>query len=159
LRNESDAVVIALPDLYPRNVGLQHETPEELRQRLGAELDRILARKNVNDDRLRQRFWVHCFKHDLEALILAATEPLSARLGLDALVPTWVVPTEDQNFNHPPKRVVEELFAAHGEKYQDTLDAPLILGDASYQTLAERCSQCFLPFVAALESLLSREET
>jgi hypothetical protein len=38
--------------------------------------------------------------------------------------------------------------------YKGTIDAPLILGNSNYTTIAQRCPQCFKPFVEYLESLL-----
>jgi hypothetical protein len=96
---------------------------------------------------------VFCFKYDLEALILAAEEALKDRLGAKSLSVTWRIPVEDQNHNCPPKHIVEELFTKHGKRYQGTVDAPLILGASKYQDIAERCFQCFKPFVQFLASL------
>ena len=67
------------------------------------------------------------------------------------LLPT--VPVEDQDHEHPPKRVVQHLFAQHGQRYQATVDAPLILGASSYTQIADLCAQCFKPFVGFLEAL------
>lgn len=153
LCNDTGAVVIAMPDLYPKNVDLPHETYAELREQLQSEFGRVLARKCVDDERIRQRFWVFCFKHDLEALVLAAEEQLASRLGVASVACTWIKPVEDQDHNRPPKRIVEQLFLEHGDRYQDTIDAPLILGASNYVTIAERCPQCFKPFVEYLESL------
>lgn len=44
-------------------------------------------------------------------------------------------------------------YRLHGQKYVDTVDAPLILSRVSYQVVAERCPQCFQPFVVFLEGL------
>lgn len=153
LCHNADAVVIALPDLYPKNMGVTHETFPELQEQLQNEFKQILARKCIDDERLQQRFAIFCFKHDLEALILAAEEQLASRLGIPSVVRTWIRPVENQNFNHPPKRIVEQIFTEHGDRYQDTIDAPLILGASDYTVIAERCPQCFRPFVEYLESL------
>jgi hypothetical protein len=90
-----------------------------------------------------------------KALILAAESELASRLGKVALKSSWIKPVEDQNHNTPPKRIVEQLFNEHGDKYVDTIDAPLILGAARYSEIAEACPQCFKPFVDYLESLLN----
>jgi hypothetical protein len=50
---------------------------------------------------------------------------------------------------------VEQLFKAYGEKYKDTIDAPLILASAHYTEIAGACPQCFKLFVDYLESLLN----
>ena len=154
LCDDLEAVVITLPDLYPGNAGgLPHETFPELEKQIQALFKQALANRRVDDERIRQRFWVFCFKHDLEALVLAAEEQLASRLGVASVACAWIKPVEDQDHNHPPKRIVEQLFLGHGDRYQDTIDAPLILGASNYVTIAERCPQCFKPFVEYLESL------
>jgi hypothetical protein len=157
LRNDPHAVVIALPDLYPPNVAFEHTTFGELVQALREEFTRVLTHKRVDDARLHERFLVYCFKYDLEALILAAEGQLASRLGASSVECTWVKPVEDQDHTMPPKRVVERVFEAHGDRYRDTIDAPLILGAAQYPDIAAACPQCFKPFVDYLESLLDRE--
>lgn len=157
LRNNPEAVVIALPDLYPANEGMAHTHFHELNQGLREKFVQALQNKGVDDRRLHERFKVFCFKHDLEALVLAAESPLASRLGIPAVTRHWKLPVEDQNHDQPPKRIVEELFQAHGDKYRDTIDAPLILGASSYTEIAAACPQCFKPFVNYLESLLSQE--
>lgn len=154
LQNDPRSVVIALPDLYPPNQGFDHLTFAELTHALQSEFKRELARKSINDDRLYQRFYVFCFKHDLEALILAAENQLASRLGVSFLECTWRKPVEDQNHNLPPKRIVEQLFDSYSSRYKDTVDAPLILGAANYRDITAACPQCFKPFVDYLESLL-----
>ncbi|MEK7728991.1 MAG: DUF4276 family protein [candidate division KSB1 bacterium] len=148
LLNDPQTLVIALPDLYPRNIGFQHETVEELVAGVYKNLATALSSKGAKDDiRLKDRFKVFCLKHDLEALLLAALEPLKQRLGLKELEPSWRIPVEEQNHDHPPKEIVEELFKKHGQRYQGTVDAPMILGTASHQEIADACPQCFKPFV------------
>ena len=156
LQNDSDAVVLAVPDLYPPNIGFPHASFDELAEALLAEFDRALRRKGIEDARLRSRFRIFCFKHDLEALVLAASDQLASRLGASTLERTWTLPVEDQDHNKPPKRVVEHLFRKHGQAYRDTVDAPLILGAVRYEDIAAACPQCFKPFVDYLESLLYR---
>ena len=155
LRNTPESVVIAMPDLYPPNQGLSHTTFDELKQALQQEFTKVLARKQLTEMELKERFYIFCFKYDLEALTLAAEAQLASRLGLASIKPTWIKPVENQNHNKPPKRIVEQLFAAHGDKYQDTIDTPLILGAANYPEISAACPQCFKPFVDYLESLLA----
>lgn len=152
--NDPDTIVIAMPDLYPKDTGGPHQTYEELKKLVQNNFTEILKRKNIFDTRINQRFRVFCFKHDLEALVLAAEEQLAARLGAASIQITWVKPVEDQDHNQPPKKIVEELFKKHNDHYNGTIDAPLILGDSDYITIAQRCPQCFKPFVDYLESLL-----
>jgi hypothetical protein len=157
LRNAPDACVIALPDLYPKNHGFPHVTVEELVAGIRKNFRDAMERKGVRDDRLEGRFQVFCFKHDLEALVLAAHEALKARLQADHLAVAWTLPVEDVDHDRPPKRVVEELFARHGQRYKETVDAPLILGASPYELVAERCPQCFGPFVAFLAGIQNGE--
>jgi hypothetical protein len=159
LRNDPHAVVVALPDLYPPNVVFEHRTIEELRRAVREKIEHESRRRNVTDARVLSRFHLFCLKYDLEALILAAEAALAARLGREALERTWTVPVEDQDHDKPPKRVVEALFAANGERYKDTIDAPLILGAAHYPDIVAACPQCFRPFVVFLESLSRAGET
>jgi hypothetical protein len=158
LRNNPNALVVALPDLYPPNIVFEHRTVDELRKSLRKEIEHQAQLRNVTDARLFSRFYVFCLKYDLEALVLAAKKELASRLGQPTIERTWIVPVEDQDHDQPPKRVVEVLFAAYGERYEDTVDAPLILGAAHYPDIAEACPQCFQPFVAFLESLSTLEE-
>ena len=144
LRNVPDSVVVALPDLYPRNKGFPHETVDELVKGVTENLRSRL--RAADDPRLADRFRVFCFKHDLEALLLASQEGLRLRLGASSLEPQWRIPVEDQDHDCPPKRIVEELFRKHGKRYTAVLDAPLILGASNYQDLAARCPQCFVSF-------------
>lgn len=157
LNHDPEAVVIALPDLYPPNVGFSHHTVEELNQVLKKEFEHCLQLKRKQDKQLNDRFRIFCFKYDLEALVLAAEAQLAERLGVEEVLCTWKKPVEDQNHNKPPKRIVEEIFKTHGEHYKDTIDAPLILGAAAYPEIAEMCPQCFKPFVDYLESFLNRK--
>ncbi len=159
LGHNPHAAVIALPDLYPPNVALDHTTFDELAQVLQQEFKSVLARKKLDDRQLHNRFHVFCFKHDLEALVLAAESQLASRLGVQLVTRTWTKPVENQDHNVPPKRIVEQVFKAHGNKYRDTVDAPLILGAARYSEIAAACPQCFKPFVDYLESLLEGNTT
>ena len=154
LINDPSSLVIALPDLYPKNKGFPHNTFSELEHGLIENFKNSLKQKNISiNDTLLKRFRVFCFKHDLEALLLAAEESLQDRLGGKPLNIFWKKPVEDQDHNYPPKYVIEDLFKQHGRKYKDTIDAPLILHNISYQIIEERCHQCFRPFVEYLEEI------
>lgn len=154
--NDPQATVVAMPDLYPKDKVFPHETVDELVTGILKNFDNALQSKGRGADaRLKERFKVFCFKHDLESLILAAEEGLKGRLGVRALDATWRVPVEDQNHERPPKRVVEEIFRKHGKRYQDTVDAPLVLSTSHYRDIADRCPQCFKPFVQFLTGLRS----
>lgn len=104
LRNDASAIVVALPDLYPKNVGATHETYIQLRDALQQEFGRLAKQRGIEDE-----------------------------------------------------RVVEDLFSQHHDGYTDTVDAPLILGATQYSVIAERCPQCFQPFVVFLESVVPPE--
>lgn len=153
LRNDPNSIVVAIPDLYPKNIEFSHVTPQELIDGIKSIFDRVLQSKNIADERLKKRFHVFCFKYDLEALILAAESELCERLGTASLSITWTIPVEDQNHNLPPKKVVEKLFEDVGKHYKGTVDTPAILGKVDYKTLAQQCPQCFQPFVEFLENL------
>jgi hypothetical protein len=154
LANDPDALVVAMPDLYPLNKEVPHTTPEELFGAIQTEFVRALKQRGLADDeRYLTRFKTFCFKYELEALLLAADEALAIRLGAKKLDVTWMLPVEDQNHDHPPKHVVQTLFKQHGSQYVETADAPLILGMSSYQDIASACPQCFKPFIDFLEQL------
>ncbi len=154
LLNKPASVVVAMPDLYPKNKSFPHETAEEMFDGIRRRFEDALKKKTGDvDPRIAERFRVFCFKHDLEALLLAAEDGLKTRLGLRRLNVSWKTPVEDQNYSHPPNRVIEELLKQHGQTYRDTLDAPLILGMSDYQEIADACPQCFKPFVEFIKKL------
>jgi hypothetical protein len=154
LRSQPRALVAVMPDLYPKNRGFPHETFAELDRGIRENFRSAMQRKRVNNpDDLELRFKVFCFKHDLEALVLASYESLKTHLGAPALPRTWSPPVENVNHDRPPKRVVEDLFVSCGQRYRDTVDAPLILSTSSYRAVAEDCPQGFKPFVELLASL------
>lgn len=153
LASQSKTLVVVVPDLYPRNRGFPHENVEELMVGVAERFQAAVQRKKLRDGaRLARRFRAFCFKHDLEALILASHEALAGYLGQARLVPTWREPVEEQDHEEPPKRIVEELFRRHGKTYQPVVDAPLVLRASSFEQVAERCPQCFGPFVEFLRS-------
>jgi len=154
LLNDPHSMVVALPDLYPRNKGFPHETADELVDGVVENFRRALRTKGARDDsRVLNRFRVFCFKYDLEALLLASEDGLRRQLGVTSLNPQWRLPVEDQDHGHPPKRIVDDLFTKHGKHYIATLHVPLILRASHYQDLAKRCPQWFGRFVTFLANL------
>lgn len=156
LRGDPHATVVALPDLYPPNKAFPHRTFDELRDGIEQNFRDEMERLNVTDERLPGRFHVFCLKHDLEVLLLAAKDVLAHDLDISELRVSWTTPVEDQNHDRPPKRVVEGLFRSHGRTYRETVDAPRILERADPDTIAERCPQCFGPYVEFLDALPPR---
>ena len=156
LWNNPDTHVVALPDLYPPNKGFDHRTYDELAAGIYACFNTELQRCRIYDSRLLSRFHVFCFKYDLEALVLASEQALLHELQMNHFTKAercWTIPTEDQNHDHPPKRVVEALFAQHHRIYREAEIAPRVLGATNYWELADRCPQCFKPFVEFLTAL------
>lgn len=160
LADRPEDLVIALPDLYPmaRYSGTRnaHSTFEELAALLQS---RFVARANKLNlaEPARARFRVHCLKHDLEALLLAAPDELRQRLRTrDQLKNAWRKPVEDQNDHRPPKRLVEDLFKKYRKKpgYVETSDAPWILGRADLASIEAACPQRFRPFVQELRDVV-----
>ena len=154
LANRPDTCVIVVPDLYPLGRGFPHQTAAELcagiRQQF---LDALREKRRVNDARIAERFHAFCFKHDMEALLLAAEDSLKARLRVAKFGLKWKKPVEDQNGERPPSRIVEELFRKHRRTYHKSTDALFILQKVDYRDIAAACPQCFAPFVAFLEAL------
>jgi hypothetical protein len=154
LINELNSIAIILPDLYPKDVCFDHVTFDELREGIFNKLRVALRNKHVNEkSALLERFKVFCFKYDLEALILASKESLEKCLNVSQIDVAWQLPVEDQNHEHPPKYIVKSIFESHGESYNEKTDAPLILSMGNYIDIANKCEQCFKPFVDFLESL------
>ncbi len=154
LHSQPRSLVVALPDLYPQNKGFPHATFAELEAGILENFRAAARRKKFHKvEELESRFRVFCLKYDLEALLLAAFDSLKAHLQSPSLKPTWSLPVEDVNHDHPPRRVVEELFQGCGQRYKDTVDAPLVLGSSHYSEIARACPQCFQPFVEFLETL------
>ena len=153
LRNRPDSFVFLVPDLYPPNKPFPHENYRELENELRKRFHREACRKGC-DMHLSERFFVHCFKHDLEALVLASEQALLARLGKSRFSQSWAMPVENQNHGTPPKRIVEALFKDSGMKYKDTVDVPWILGYSNHGDLVAKCPQNFKPFVDDLIRIL-----
>ena len=154
LRNVRNAYVFLLPDLYPRDMGVPHSTPCELRQALTAAFDELVERRGLAAAGVAGRFRVHCMKYDLEALILANADALRSRVGNHGLPCTWTIPVEDQDFGDPPKRVVERAFTDQRRRYKDTVDAPWIMERSDLQETLQACPQCFAPFVEDLQAIV-----
>lgn len=114
LRNRPNSYVFLVPDLYPPNKPFAHINFAELKDHLKKRFDEELQRKRC-DNRLADRFFVHCFKYDLEALVLASEKALLARLEKPQFSQSWTKPVENQNHNKPPKRIVEGLFRDSGK--------------------------------------------
>ena len=152
--------VFALPDLYPmehyRGTSNQHQSLTDLRNVLYGNF-KGCADKLKLSVKARAQFKVHCLKHDLEAILLAAVAPLQRRLKTtDPLSGVWKVPVEDQNDSKPPKRIVEALFSRYLKReYQETVDAPWILERSSLDEVLKACPQCLGPFVQELRLLVS----
>jgi hypothetical protein len=159
LRNNPEDIVVAMPDLHPKNKGCKHETPDELYAGIVAISKRALKKAGLNDVRIERRFKVFCFKYDLEALVLACDDALKLRLDTDNLKVSWRRPVEDQNDVRYPKIVLKELFEQHEHRYQETVDGPLILGLTGLDHIVEACPQCFKPFVEFLERLVPQPST
>ncbi len=152
--NAPHSIVALVPDLYPPNKGFPHKSVEEMECGIQQRFVESLQRKRPDYDRkLEHRFFVFCFKYDLETLILASEHALMNRLGIGRIERNWIEPVEDQNHGKPPKHIVAELFRQQKMKYKDTVDAPVILGNSQYWDVAEKCPQCFKPFVDFLRDL------
>ena len=67
VRNDLSAVVVAIPDLYPKNKAFPHETFGELQAGILKNFeDALQVRGRRGDARLKERFKVFCFKYDLK---------------------------------------------------------------------------------------------
>lgn len=157
LRDYPEDLTIALPDLYPRrpydDTPNAHQSALELRALLTKRFEGEARRLRV-PKRARDRFRVHCLKHDLEVLLLACPDLLRKRLGTDdKFEQHWPVAVEDQNEDKPPKYVVDELFRKYTKPkrgYDGVNDAAYILDKASIDDLVSKCPQCFAPLVEDL---------
>jgi len=156
LRNRPNSYVFLVPDLYPHNKPFPHSTYNELKDKLERRFRDDIQRKNC-DARLAERFFVHCFKYDFEALILASEKALLNRLEKQRFSQSWTVPVENQDHDKPPKRIIEALFRDAGMKYKDTADAPWILSRSNHRELVKKCPQNFKPFLEDLFRILGME--
>ncbi len=159
LRERPEDWVFALPDLYPMKdfdgTDLRHCSFPAMEALLQASFSKQAQRKGL-DEAVHNHFRVHCFKHDLEVLVLAAHEALAARLKTqDKIRNNWRQPVEDQNDDRFPKRVVQELFKRYRSQcaYNEISDATWILQRTSLEDLLLACPQHFAPFVKELKTL------
>ena len=134
----NEDIVIGLPDLYPNQpyagTRFEHSNMTQLKLIQKKEVSNALKGVfGVNRPQVRQlleRFLPSALKHDLEMLLLAAQDQLRSYLGTPDRLGNWRNPVEDQNQNHPPKRIVEELFRTKSRikrAYRDTRDASAVL--------------------------------
>jgi len=161
LKQNPEDWVFALPDLYPMAYydggPHAHRSFAELSKVLLESFEKQAGKRDLSPE-VRAHFRVHCLKHDLESLILAAPDALRTRLKTkDKLQGRWRIPVEDQNDKKPPKRVVEALFEKYREKpkYVDTIDAVWILGRAALSDVESGCPQNFAPFVDELRAIVA----
>jgi len=137
-----DDVVVGLPDLYPssgfEHTPYRHSDLDELRnvqvRCVRKALMEVYGLSRTRADAALDRFLPSALKHDLEMLLLAAKEQLRRYLHTSDRLGTWRRPVEDQDQEHPPKRVVEDLFRTKSAKkraYRDTRDASGILRTTS----------------------------
>lgn len=138
LVDNDDNLVVGLPDFYPNSVyestPYKHENMEVLKQvqerEVSSALESIYGLRRDKARSALERFFASALKHDLEMLLLAAQEQLRDYLGTRERLGNWQNPVEEQNQDHPPKRVVENLFLTKSRKrqaYRDTFHAPAIL--------------------------------
>ena len=138
LYDNNDDIVIGLPDLYPNQpytgTRYAHRNIAELKsvqkKEVSDALQNIFSFNSQQVRQLLQRFLPSALKHDLEMLLLAAKDQLRSYLRTPDRLGNWHNPVEDQNQNHPPKRIVEELFRTKSitrRAYRDTRDASAIL--------------------------------
>ena len=158
LRNRPNSYVFIVPDLYPKNKPFPHTNYSELKDHLKKRFNEELQRKGC-DGRLADRFLVHCFKYDLESLVLASEKALLARLAKLRFSRSWIKPVENQNHNNPPKVIVEALFRDAHLKYKDTADVPWILKRSNHRDLVDKCPQNFKLFVVDLFRILDLKTT
>jgi len=157
LKANPDDWVFAMPDLYPLDLSNgpgKHKTKEELRAFLQRDFDNEASKVGMSTAK-RAHYRPHCFKYDLEALLLADPSALRGRLETsDKLESQWRQPVEDQNDSMPPKVIVDRLFKKYkSRRYNPVVDASAILARASMDTIRKACGQCFGPLVDELSVL------
>ena len=146
LVHDTRDLVVGLPDLYPNrdyaNTEYKHDNLKQLQdvqtQLVKQNLQQQIRRAEV--DSHMARFYASALKHDLEVLLLAATNQLQSRLNMRNKPSGWRRPPEEQNQNKPPKRIVEELFRRHLKRaYLENSDSNAILRNADLREVAEQC--------------------
>ena len=146
LVNDAHDLVVGLPDLYPNrdyaNTEYKHDNLEELRN-----VQTRLVKQNLQQEVRRAdvdshiaRFYASALKHDLEVLLLAATNQLQSRLKMSNRPSGWRRPPEEQNQDRPPKRIVEDLFRRELKRsYRENTDSDAILRNADLREVGEQC--------------------
>ena len=142
LAQDPQDLVVGLPDFYPiqpyRGTTYEHAdlpTLQTLQKTLVQDALRSVFRVATTTTAM-SRFHASAMKHDLEVLLLAAKEALRTRLKTKDRLGNWRNPPEDQNHDHPPKRIVEELFRAKlGRAYLDTTDFAAVMRNAELRDL------------------------
>ena len=145
LANDSNDLVVGLPDLYPNRglpTGFQHGDLNELKdlqtRLVGRNLQRVVSKTDLGS--CIARFYACAFKHDMEVLLLSATTQLQDSLKMPNKPGGWRQPPEDQNQDRPPKRIVEGLFQRHLKRsYRENTDSEAILRAADLQAIAQLC--------------------
>lgn len=152
---------VIVPDLYRMrpfaSTEFRHSSITELRSVIQNKVRDYAKTQGWQVDPILDRLKIHCFKFDLESLLLAVTDRLRKRLQTThRLAGRWKDPVEDQNDDHPPKSIVEGLFLQYRNRaYVATSDAPEILRGADVEELARICPQGFGPLVADIKSIMS----
>ena len=133
-----DDLVVGLPDLHPvapyQDGDWRHSDAATLKevQRHGV----VRALRDTHHvggqsaDAATRRLFPSVFRHDFEMLLLAAIDELRSHLRTSESLGKWRTPVEDQNFNRPPKVIVQELFRSkspHRREYRETSDAAAVL--------------------------------
>ena len=138
-------LVVGLPDLYPNREYVHTEYRhgdlaglQDVQRRL---VNRSLPQGSGRTaNTYMARFFASALKHDMEVLLLAASDQLQARLRLQSPPRGWRRPPEDQNQERPPSKIVEDLFLKHLKRaYRKNTDSSAILRDANLQDVAEQC--------------------
>lgn len=129
-------LVVGLPDYYPNRpyagTPFQHVNVSDLLDLQQKLVRDSLVNKGLNAAVPLQRFYPSALKHDLEMLLLAASDQLRAHLGTSDRLGNWINPVEDQNQGHPPKRVIEQLYMQKkGRAYLEIKDAAAVLRKVS----------------------------
>ncbi len=133
---DSRDLVVGLPDYYPNRpyagTPYQHVNVSDLLDLQQKLVSDFLVNKGLNTTVLLQRFYPSALKHDLEMLLLAASDQLRVHLGTSDQLGNWRNPVEDQNQLNPPKRVIEQLYMQKkGRAYLEIKDSAAVLSKVS----------------------------